>query len=75
MGSPPVALTAYAIDLAASWLVTLGAELASPREPERRGSHVTIYHDTFQVVTDRLWKVVSSRTSARPTGSASDSRR
>jgi kynureninase len=37
-------LTEYLIGLADAWLVPLGFELASPRDPQRRGSHVTLRH-------------------------------
>jgi len=37
-------LTAYAVDLYDSWLEELGVALASPRDPARRGSHVTLAH-------------------------------
>ncbi|CAN5846581.1 hypothetical protein BH18ACT7_BH18ACT7_16710 [soil metagenome] len=39
-----MALTSYLVELADAWLVPLGFRLASPREAERRGSHVTLYH-------------------------------
>ncbi len=38
------ALTAYLIELADEWLAPLGFRLASPRDAERRGSHVTLHH-------------------------------
>jgi len=38
------ALTAYLIDLADAWLAPLGFELATPRDPVRRGSHVSLRH-------------------------------
>jgi kynureninase len=38
------ALTAYAVDLADRWLTPLGFRLASPRDPARRGAHVTLHH-------------------------------
>jgi kynureninase len=38
------ALTSYAITLFDSWLVAHGFALATPRQPERRGAHVTLYH-------------------------------
>ncbi len=37
-------LTDYLITLADAWLTPLGCELASPRDPGRRGSHVTLRH-------------------------------
>lgn len=39
-----MALTSYLVELADAWLVPLGFRLASPREAERRGSHVTLHH-------------------------------
>lgn len=38
------ALTAFAIELSDLWLVPLGFELASPRDPQRRGAHVALRH-------------------------------
>jgi kynureninase len=37
-------LTSYLIELADAWLAQLGCAVASPRDPERRGSHVTLRH-------------------------------
>ena len=52
-----VALTSYAVELADSWLTTHGVVLASPRDPARRGSHVTLRHPDaralVQALTDR----------------------
>jgi kynureninase len=39
-----MALTALIVDLADTWLTPLGFRLASPREAERRGSHVALAH-------------------------------
>jgi kynureninase len=39
-----MALTSLIVDLADAWLAPLGFTLASPREPERRGSHVALAH-------------------------------
>ena len=50
-----VALTSYAVELADALLAPLGAELASPREPARRGGHVTVSHPRMQEVTAALW--------------------
>jgi len=45
-----IALTAYMIELADEWLGDLGFTLASPREDERRGSHVSLRHaDAWQI--------------------------
>ena len=38
-------MTAYLVDLADEWLAPLGFELASPRDPDRRGSHISLRHD------------------------------
>jgi kynureninase len=39
-----IALTEYLITLVDAWLAPLGCALASPRDPARRGSHVTLHH-------------------------------
>jgi kynureninase len=39
-----IRLTSYLIELADAWLAPLGCVLASPRDPARRGSHVTLRH-------------------------------
>jgi kynureninase len=39
-----MALTSLIVDLADAWLTPLGFGLASPRAPERRGSHVALGH-------------------------------
>jgi kynureninase len=38
------ALTALAVELHDAWLAPLGFELGSPRDPGRRGSHVSLRH-------------------------------
>ena len=38
------ALTAYLIELHDAWLAPLGFELGSPRDPSRRGGHVSLRH-------------------------------
>jgi len=38
------ALTSYLVELADAWLAPLGFVLASPRDAELRGSHVSLYH-------------------------------
>jgi kynureninase len=48
-------LTDFALDVVDDWLAPLGVTVATPREPERRGSHVTIRHDSFRAVTADLW--------------------
>ncbi|HEY0358731.1 MAG TPA: kynureninase [Mycobacteriales bacterium] len=39
-----MAMTSYLIDLADAVLAPLGFTVASPRDPERRGSHVSLHH-------------------------------
>jgi kynureninase len=39
-----MALTSYAVRLADSWLAGHGFRLAGPRDPARRGAHVTLHH-------------------------------
>lgn len=51
-----MALTAFAIELSEAWLAPLGVTLASPADPEERGGHVTLHHDTMREVTARLWQ-------------------
>jgi kynureninase len=45
------ALTAFAIDLADSWLAEFGVRVATPRDPARRGAHVTLHHPAAWQVT------------------------
>jgi kynureninase len=51
-----VALTEYAIEISDRLLAPLGVEIASPRDPAVRGSHVTLEHPEFRVATARLWE-------------------
>jgi kynureninase len=48
-------LTAYALELHDAWFAPAGVELATPREPELRGSHITVDHHSFREVTAALW--------------------
>ena len=50
-----VALTELALELVDDLLVPLGARVASPRDPERRGSHVTVDHPAFERTLPLLW--------------------
>jgi kynureninase len=50
-----LALTAFALELVDAWLVPHGVEVISPRDPERRGGHVTIRRHGFRQVVDLLW--------------------
>jgi kynureninase len=49
-------LTGYAMDLFEAWLEPLGVALASPRDPQQRGSHITVDHPAFRDVTAELWE-------------------
>ena len=49
-----VALTEYAVALIDELLPT--ASLASPRDPGRRGSHITVDHDGFEAIMPELWR-------------------
>ena len=51
-----VGLTTYVVDLADELLAPLGVEVASPRDPARRGGHVTLSHPAMREVTARLWE-------------------
>lgn len=49
-------LTAFAVEVFDAWLAPLGAELATPREPGERGSHITVDHADFTKATvEALW--------------------
>ncbi|GAB2688342.1 kynureninase [Thalassiella azotivora] len=49
-------LTQLALDVVDSWPTELGVTVATPREPGRRGGHVTIRRPDFREVTDELWE-------------------
>jgi kynureninase len=49
-------LTAYAVELADERLAAHGVTLASPRDPARRGSHVTLRHPRMREVVAALWE-------------------
>jgi kynureninase len=49
-----VALTSYLVALADEWLAPLGFTLASPRDPARRGSHVSLRHDNAWQISQAL---------------------
>ncbi|MBT8160388.1 MULTISPECIES: kynureninase [Arthrobacter] len=51
-----IRLTEHAISLADELLVPLGVEIASPRDPAERGSHITVDHPLFGQVTTVLWE-------------------
>ncbi|NUT50801.1 MAG: kynureninase [Saccharothrix sp.] len=47
-------LTDYALELVDAWLLDHGVALASPRDPEHRGGHVTVRREGFREVVDLL---------------------
>jgi kynureninase len=49
-----IALTEYLLTLADPWLMPLGCSLASPRDPARRGSHVTLHHPRARQICQAL---------------------
>ena len=49
-----VALTRYAIDLIDEWLAPLGGSVGSPRQDERRGSHVALVHPDARALSRRM---------------------
>jgi kynureninase len=51
-----VALTEYALLLTDDLLSPLGVTVSSPRDPDLRGSHVTVSHPRFREVTAALWR-------------------
>jgi kynureninase len=51
-----VALTEHAISVADGTLAAAGVEVASPRDPARRGGHVTLNHPLMREVTAALWE-------------------
>jgi kynureninase len=48
-------VTSYAVELADERLAAYGVTLASPRDPARRGGHVTLRHPRMQEVVKTLW--------------------
>ena len=51
-----VSLTAYAVELADAWLAPLGVTLATPREPDLRGGHITLNHPRMREINQTLWR-------------------
>jgi kynureninase len=54
--SKSLALTGFALELIDAWLVPLGVELVSPRDPAQRGGHLTIRRAGFDQVNAELWQ-------------------
>jgi kynureninase len=51
-----VRLTAYAIELFDAWLAPRGVELITPRDPDRRGGHITLRRAGFDRLLEPLWE-------------------
>jgi kynureninase len=49
-------LTSYAVELADERLAAYGVTVRSPRDPARRGGHVTLHHPRMQEVVRALWE-------------------
>jgi kynureninase len=49
-------LTAHAIELAEEHLAAYDVTVASPRDPARRGGHVTLHHPRMREVVATLWQ-------------------
>jgi kynureninase len=54
--SKSVALTELALRIADEALAPLGVVVASPRDPEQRGGHVTLEHPAMDKVVAELWR-------------------
>ncbi|MEU4624032.1 kynureninase [Actinoplanes sp. NPDC023801] len=48
-------LTDYVLDIADEWLAPYGVDVVSPRDPARRGGHVTLRRDGFKDFLQPLW--------------------
>jgi len=51
-----LAMTAYALEVVDALLGPLGARVVSPRDPFRRGGHVTVRHPAFHALVGPLWE-------------------
>ena len=49
-------LTSYAVELADEHLAAYGVTVGSPRDPARRGGHVTLHHPRMREVVATLWE-------------------
>jgi kynureninase len=63
-----LALTGFAIDLYDELLAPLGATLATPRDPARRGGHITVDHAAFPELIAALWRTGVLPDFRRPDG-------
>jgi kynureninase len=51
-----LAMTAYALEAVDTLLAPYGAEVVSPRDPSRRGGHVTVRHPALRDLMGPLWE-------------------
>jgi kynureninase len=49
-------LTSYAVELTDEHLAPYGVTVRSPRDPARRGGHLTVHHPQMQDVVRTLWE-------------------
>ncbi|AGL19922.1 kynureninase [Actinoplanes sp. N902-109] len=49
-------LTDYVLELADAWLAPHGVTVSGPRDPARRGGHVTLTRPGFEKLLEPLWK-------------------
>lgn len=56
MRAKSVALTEFVVHAADEVLAPLGVVVASPRDPQVRGGHVTLEHDAMEQVVAELWR-------------------
>lgn len=63
-----VALTEFAIELFDELLAPLGAVLATPRDPDARGGHITVDHPAFPELIATLWAAAVIPDFRRPDG-------
>jgi kynureninase len=61
-------LTGYALDLADELLAPFGVEVAGPRDPARRGGHITLRKPGFDALLDPLWEAGVIPDYRRPDG-------
>lgn len=50
-----VRLTSFAVDTVEELMGSFGVTIASPRDPDQRGSHITIDHPEFRTMLSDLW--------------------
>jgi kynureninase len=63
-----VLLTGYVLDVADELLAPLGVEVVSPRDPDRRGGHVTLSRPGAERVLEPLWALGVLPDHRRPDG-------